>query len=224
MRLVLFAATLAMASPALADSQLVLDHRLPDADFYRAVSCGAAPWGLCEYRKVRWPAAVANNLKVKVAATQKRFARRHGRAGQNALAKAIAEINATDAGVHLGRVDAHEDAQIEVWFSDLAVGDPIVIPGAMIPHGDIMEGARVYVTWSDAREIDHAIIVVSASLAPDEIASVMLEELTQSLGFLTDLEGRAYAQTSIFSESSNAVTRLRGQDRMAIRRHYPPRN
>jgi hypothetical protein len=85
-----------------------------------------------------------------------------------------------------------------------------------------MEGARVYIWWNERREIEEAMIVISAGLAADAMESVVLEELTQALGFLTDLEGRAYAETSIFSETSNAVTRLLGQDRMVVRRHYPP--
>jgi hypothetical protein len=52
---------------------------------------------------------------------------------------------------------------------------------------------------------------------------VVLEELTQAMGLLTDIEGQAYADSSVFSETSNAVRRLSRQDRAALRLHYPGR-
>lgn len=215
---------MALAGPVLADSQLVLNRALSDAEFYKAVACGAPPGQGCRVDMVRWPRAVARDLAVRVAATEPRFARAHGAAGVNALQAAMDEINGAGAGIVLRRVGAGEAAPIEVWFSDLGEGDPIVLPGEILPSGDRMEGARVYIWWNDDRQIESAVIILSHDLLAGEIRSVMLEELTQSLGFLTDLEGAAYAETSIFSETSNAITRLRGQDRMVIRRHYPPQN
>ena len=53
------------------------------------------------------------------------------------------------------------------------------------------------------------------------IASVVLEEVVQALGLLTDIRSPVYRR-SIFAEDSNSGIRLRGQDAMVIRRHYPP--
>lgn len=212
---------LVLAGPALADSQLRLDRVLPDADFYRAVACGAPPGGACQTDLVRWPPQAAADLAVSVAELAPGFTRTHGQAGRDALDAAIGQINATGSALHLRRVGDGTPAPIEVWFTDIDEGAPISLPGLALPPGDRMEGARVYIWWNDAKVIDRAVIVLSRDLLPDELDSVVLEELTQSLGFLTDLEGTAYADTSIFSESSNAVSRLRGQDKMAIRRHYP---
>jgi hypothetical protein len=217
------AALLSLGTPGWADSQLVLNEPLSDTDFYRAVACGAAPGKPCTIDLVHWPRQTARDLGIRVVATQSGFARDHGDAGINALDSAIAEINRTGAGLKLRRASSSSAAPIEVWFSDLDQGDAIALPGMSFPQGDRMEGARVYIWWNDFKDIDRAVIILSRDLLPEEMGSVMLEELTQSLGFLTDLEGRAYAETSIFSETSNAVTRLQGQDRMAIRRHYPPR-
>ena len=48
----------------------------------------------------------------------------------------------------------------------------------------------------------------------------MLEELTQSLGFLTDIRNPLYESHSVFSEDSNSVTRLGPQDVTVLRWHY----
>lgn len=50
----------------------------------------------------------------------------------------------------------------------------------------------------------------------------MLEEITQALGFMTDIRNPAYDGVSVFSEDSNAAKTLGPQDIMALRRHYPP--
>jgi Protein of unknown function (DUF2927) len=213
-----------LASPVFGDSQLVLETPVSDADFYRAVACGAPPGQACAVDLVHWPRRAARDLGVRVMATQPGFSRLHGDAGLTALDRAISEINGTGAGLRLRRTAPRSAAPIEVWFSDLDQGDPIALPGMAFPKGDRMEGARVYIWWNEIKDIDRAVIILSRDLTPDEMGSVMLEELTQAMGFLTDLEGPAYAETSIFSETSNAITRLQGQDRMAIRRHYPPRN
>ncbi len=224
MRFALVAFLLVTAQAAAADSQLVINRLLSDDGFYKAVACGAPPGKACGIDLVRWPKSAAKDLAIAVAATEENFARTHGRAGENALASAIAAINSTGAGVNLRLARTTEAAPIEVWFSDISEGDPITLPGLTFPPSDRMEGARVYIWWNGDKDIDRAVIILSHDLLPEEMTSVMLEELTQSLGFLTDLEGTAYAETSIFSESSNAITRLEGQDLMALRRHYPARN
>jgi hypothetical protein len=40
------------------------------------------------------------------------------------------------------------------------------------------------------------------------------------MGLVTDVLSPAY-EDSIFAEDGNSVTRLRGQDAAALRRHYP---
>lgn len=211
-----------LAGAALADSQLVIDRPLTDDEFYQAVACGAPPGEPCRLDLVRWPLSAARDLTISVVETGMGFARRHGRAGENALARAINEINGLGANLNLRRVEDGSPAPIQVWFSDIDEGDPIRLPDVSVPQGDRMEGARVYIWWTGTKQIDRAAIILSRDLLPEEMGSVMLEELTQSLGFLTDLEGAAYTDTSIFSETSNAVTRLEGQDRMVILRHYSP--
>lgn len=220
MRVLALVLLLTLGVPAMADSQLVVDRPLSDDDFYKAVACGAPPGGDCVIDTVRWPEPIARDLMVAVVATQTGFAQAHGKDGTRALEAAIAEINSTDADLRLRLAKPGERAPIQIWFSDIREGDPIALPGLAFPQGDRMEGARVYIWWNELKDIDRAVIILSRDLLPEEMTSVMLEELTQSLGFLTDLEGSAYAESSIFSETSNAVSRLEGQDRMALRRHY----
>ena len=50
---------------------------------------------------------------------------------------------------------------------------------------------------------------------------IMLEELTQILGFPVDIIGHWYEFGSIFSEKRNARISLGKQDMAAIRLHYP---
>ena len=59
-------------------------------------------------------------------------------------------------------------------------------------------------------------------LPPGDVAPVVLEELTQAMGLMTDIRNPAYEGVSVFSEDSNAVLRLGAQDKEALRRHYPP--
>lgn len=68
-------------------------------------------------------------------------------------------------------------------------------------------------------DIRAARIAISARARPAEVASLLLEEVVQGLGLMTDISGPAYRQ-SIFAEDGNATTSLAGQDAMALRRHY----
>jgi hypothetical protein len=78
--------------------------------------------------------------------------------------------------------------------------------------------ARVALRTRDG-EIREALIAVSAFAPQAEVASVMLEELVQAMGLMTDIAGPGQAG-SLFAERGNAVTRLAGQDATALRRHY----
>jgi hypothetical protein len=55
------------------------------------------------------------------------------------------------------------------------------------------------------------------------MASVVLEEVFQTLGPRFDIEGAAYEGVSILSQTSNATTRIIGQDARLLRWLYPLR-
>ncbi len=220
MRLAALALALS-AGPAAADSFVHLDRRVPDQDFYRAVACAADPGDDCGEPLVAWPARKRQALTVALHAQgDPQPDRRRAQVGQ-ALDRAIAEINGTGADLRLVRQPDGAAADITLWDSDITEGEPIVLPQEGLDGGALMEGARVEIWWNGRLRIYRAVIVIAGDLEAGDLRSVVLEEMVQSLGFLTDLTGNAYATTSIFSESSNAVTRLRGQDAAAIRLHYP---
>ena len=85
-----------------------------------------------------------------------------------------------------------------------------------------MGAAFVYVWWNNRREITEAVILMADDLPASEVYPVMLEELSQSLGFLNDIRNRLYETESVYSEDSNSVNSLGPQDRAALLRHYPP--
>jgi serine/threonine protein phosphatase PrpC len=70
-------------------------------------------------------------------------------------------------------------------------------------------------------EITEASVLIAEDIAIEDLRSVMLEELFQTLGFIYDIENRYYEGRSILSQDSNATTTLIGQDRKALRRLYP---
>ena len=69
--------------------------------------------------------------------------------------------------------------------------------------------------------IQSAKVTISDRVENRDLKSVMLEEVVQSLGLLTDIHGRHYHNKSIFSETGWRIKRLRGQDAKAILYHYP---
>ena len=77
------------------------------------------------------------------------------------------------------------------------------------------------INWDDALRITDGTIVIAADIAPQDVRSVVLEELTQSLGFLYDIENTYYEGVSIFSQDSNETISITGQDRAVLRLHYP---
>lgn len=209
---------LGLAGPAAADSFVHLDRRVTDSDLHRAVACAAEPGGDCTEPMAAWPAPQRRALTVSLQGDGS--GPRHAQLGR-ALDRAVAQINRVGADLRLRRVGDGAEAEIMLWDSDIAEGEPIMLPEAGFDGQETMEGARVNLWWDDNHTITHGAIVIAADLPDGDLRSVVLEEMVQSLGLLTDLTGPAYAMTSIFSESSNTVTRLSGQDAAVVRLHYP---
>lgn len=84
--------------------------------------------------------------------------------------------------------------------------------------------AGTYVDFKFARaspQILSSTISMRSDLHHSIIQSIDLEELVQSLGQVMDIGSKYYRSKSIFSERANRIKRLKGQDAMAIRMHYP---
>lgn len=223
MRLLVLIALLFLASaPTSAQDWVAANGRLSDQDFYRLVSCGAKPGGACKDDVARWPPQKARDLTVSIYRVVGNYPGPLRNSARVALDGAIAEINRAGAALHLRRLPDGEFADIRVFLLDIKYGGTISGTGLELLDGDDLEAARVRVWWDARKQIVDAAIAFSKGIKPREMRSVMLEELTQSLGFLTDIRDRWYNRRSVFAEDSNSVTTLGEQDRMVLRRHYPP--
>jgi hypothetical protein len=90
-----------------------------------------------------------------------------------------------------------------------------------MPNGQQIGVGFMWLWWNERGEITEASVLIAEDIAIEDLRSVMLEELFQTLGFIYDVENRYYEGRSILSQDSNATTTLIGQDRKALRRLYP---
>lgn len=194
--------------------------RLSDDDFYNLVSCEALPGQPCRFEHVRWKATDAKDLTISIFQIAPDYT--DYVAADAALDNAVAEINGLGAGLTLRRVADGEDAHVTIYLSEHKGGDKISGVGIKGVDGSNIQGAYVHIFWNGARELTRGVIIFSIDLGKQDIEPVMLEEVVQSLGLLTDIRSPWYETRSIFSEDTNLVTKLGGQDAMVLRRHYPP--
>jgi hypothetical protein len=194
---------------------------LTDDEFYRLATCGAAPGGKCRGEVLRW----------KKRTLTLRLDRRLTPGGGSlqyeledrlwtAIRHAVAEVNSVRAGIRLKVING-ASADITVRATTRKDGDILAEEAGLHAPGTMGVG---YVTvWSNQRnQINEAVILISTAITDSDLTSVMLEEVTQSLGFLYDIENPLYEGVSILSQTSNETTVLTGQDARLLRRHYPP--
>jgi hypothetical protein len=208
-------------APAAEDDFLATEGPLSDQDFYRLVSCRALPGEECSIEPVRWPAYRARDLVVGFAPTPAGFPADSALRAERAVDEAIRQINAAGAALHLRRAGSEERPDILVHLANVREGDVIEATGVRGVDGQTIGAALVTVWWSDRDELSKAVIVLAQDLPPADVGPVVLEELTQSMGLMTDIRNPHYEDLSVFSEDSNRVTRLGPQDIEALRRHYP---
>lgn len=203
--------------PAAASDGVASDGKLSNTDLYRLTACGAAPGGECQGPLVRWSQPI-----VIVAMPPADPTMDAALADQidTALDQAIATLNAARAGIRLQRGITRSTPDIIVYRVGLKEGDRTKgIPG--MTDGLEIGVGYMQINWNDGLHITDGAIVIAADIAPDDVRSVVLEELTQSLGFLYDIENPYYEGVSIFSQDSNETTAIAGQDRAILRLHYP---
>lgn len=213
------AAVLALlAFPAAAQEFVEAPDRLSDHDFYRAVACAAPPGGDCRKPYLRWSEERRGGLTVSLASVAEGLRGYRRAIYEDALDSALSQVNALEAGVRLSRTDGPADIEVHVVSTrpghvmrDTGVPD---LDGAVLPLGRVALRAR-------DGEIGEALVAISSFARRREIASILLEEVVQGLGLMTDIRGPAYRR-SLFSEDGNSVVRIEGQDAMALRRHYSP--
>ncbi len=217
------ALALALAvSPASAQESdgIAADALLSDREFFRLATCGAPPGGTCAGPTLRWPKRV-----VTLALLPGDVPRPEGfDAGlEAALEAAISEINRAGAGIRIRRSDeAGTRADIRLSPTPLTNGDLLPdVPG--ISAAGVMGVGYMTFWWNGREEITEATILISTQIIPEDMASVVLEELFQTLGPRFDVDGPAYEGVSILSQSSNETVRITGQDARLLRWLYPVR-
>jgi Protein of unknown function (DUF2927) len=190
---------------------------LTDADFFRLATCGAPPGGACRGPVLRWDKP---RLTVRLARPEEDVPTGFEARLMPAIWNAIDEVNAVGAAVTLSFTNAS--------VADITIRPTRLTEGAVLTEAPGFSGPGImgvgYMTvWSDDTDrILEAVILISTTITDQDLTSVMLEEVTQALGFLYDIENPDYEGVSILSQTSNETTRLGGQDAMILRRHYPP--
>jgi hypothetical protein len=210
------AATVAMSEAPPSDG-VAAAGLLADAEFYRLATCGAPPGEACRAAALRWTKprltlTVAPGIDPASPGFHSRLVR--------AARHAVAEVNGVGAGI---AIDFAPAGPADITILPTALTEGTVLTETPGFSGAGIMGVGYMTVWSDnADRITEAVILISTSITEADLTSVMLEEVTQSLGFLFDVDGSAYEGVSILSQTSNATTRLTGQDARLLRLHYPP--
>lgn len=190
---------------------------LSDDDFYGIISCAAPPNEPCGKPIVTWP---KGNLTVGITKMHKAYLGGKKLRAEAALSRAIDEINKAGSAIRLSRDERNPD--IPILFLNIPARSTIQGSGFEVLEGKPISAAGVRVFAKDG-VILKSVVIFTTGLQKRAYESVMLEEIMQGLGFLTDIGGSYYESRSIFSQSSNALTKLGKQDIMALGRHYPAR-
>ena len=209
------------AGLAQAQEAIRSDGPLSDDDFYRLVSCAAPIAGGCQKDLVRWSPADARDVSVAFGDVAADYPEALRSLADAALDKAIAEVNAAGANIRLTRHDHATKPDITIYLLAVTMGNKITGTGLDPLDGTQVDAARTQIWWRADRSLIMAAIVIAKDISPQDLPSIMLEEVIQSLGLLTDIDGDYHQSRSIFSETSNQLTRLGPQDIMVLKRHYP---
>lgn len=217
--LALLAMPMAVLAETPATDGVVAEGVLSDADFFRLVTCGAAPGGACRGPILRWA-----NRDLTLALVTGRDATPPGFEDRlrGAIEPALRQINAAGAGIAIRLTDG-PGADIRVMPTALTEGTEMIeVPGFSGPG---TMGVGYMTVWSDdADRITSAVILISTSITDEDLPSVMLEEITQALGPLYDIENPTYEGVSILSQTSNETLTITGQDAALLRWLYPPQH
>jgi hypothetical protein len=210
--------TALLATPAFASDGIATNGPLTDTEFLRLLTCGAVPDGPCARDAARWPDPGA--LTIGFGPVPDGYDADKANQISTAVDAAITSINAAGSAVNLTRIDYTEGPDITLrptlfYENDAVYDEPGVEDGERIGVG------YVYVYWDRNLQITEATILMSRDIDPVDIDSVVLEEITQSLGFLFDIENPDYENVSIFAQDSNSVLAITGQDAAVMRLYYP---
>ena len=215
--LAIFCLCLCLPYAATASDGVASVGKLSNDDLYRLTACGAKPGGKCQGPFVRWDQPI---VTVAMPPADPAMDAELAAEIDKALDQAIAALNAARAGITLQRGISRQPPDIMVYRIGLKEGERTKnIPG--MTDGLEIGVGYMQINWDDALNITDGTIVIAADIAPEDVRSVVLEELAQSLGFLFDIENPYYEGVSIFSQDSNETISITGQDRAILRLHYP---
>ncbi len=215
------AALALVAGPAIAQDHIEVSGTLSDDAFYRLVACAAPLGDDCQKPMVYW--ANPGALTLWVAPLPDAFLGGKAQRARAAITLALKALNEAGASVKLSPSNSRGDADIKLFFVDIPRGAPIAGTGLKWVDGSPLGGATTRLQVNPVGEqILDGVIVVSNDLSIRSYESVLLEELTQALGLMTDVKSDAYVGVSVLSQDGNRVKALGAQDKMALRRHYPP--
>lgn len=194
------------------------DGPLSDLEFYRLVSCAATPGRGCNETLVRWNKPV---VTVAFAPISSVYPAELAKEFDDALDVAISQIRSAAPGLNLRRVSKSSACDIRLYLQPIGQGDAIRGTGYSGMDGTPIGAAQVQVHWDDYQNLTEALIVFAADIPLEQAQPIMVEELTQAMGLMTDIRNPYYTTRSVFSEDSNSVNKLGEQDRAALRFHYP---
>lgn len=213
----LAAALTCLATSAPAEAVVSVDGLLPDADFFRAATCGAPPGGDCLQNPVRWP---KNALTLAIVPSEVETGPFIAPLVSVSVDYALLQINRAGSGLNITRV-AGPEADIRLSLTDATEGSQIEDVPGVSARGEMGVG-YASLWWTPDDRITAASILISGQIDPTDIVSVVLEEIFQSTGPLFDIDSPAYEGVSILSQNSNATVTIAGQDARLLRHLYPP--
>ena len=217
-RLLAFLTAMHVVGAAGAQEYIVTDGPLSDVDFYRLVSCAANPGQGCNEAVVHWDQSV---VRVTFAPIPVAYPLELAREMDRVLDHSIAQIRSAAPSLNLRRVAKSEPADIRVYLQPIRAGDAIRGTGYPEMDGIPIGAAQVQIFWDGNLSLTEAAIVFAMDIPLDQAGPIMIEELSQAMGLMTDIRNPYYETRSVFSEDSNSVQKLGVQDREALRRHYP---
>lgn len=190
-------------------------------DLYRAIACGADVGGACRTAIVKWPKPLRRKLQVHIREPQTGFPPDLVRAVVASVRLAVTEINISGADIQL-EVVGKPTAPLQVHMVEAGWDDPVAGTGDPVIDGTKMRTTASAIRLDPATgEIEKASMAVSGNIAPDIIRAAVLKELLRALGLRTALGNRFYTGKSVFAELGHDVQKIRRQDMLALRLHYP---
>lgn len=205
-----------MGAPLLAQDFVDSDGPLDDAAYYRLVACAAPPNGPCAKPFFRWQ---KTTITVGITTRDRAFLGGKQKRAEAAVVRALQHLNAV--GMPITLREDRQNPDIAIHLLDTPRGTAIEVGKPNILNGLTMANAITALDVSGS-VIEGAQIGFSNTLPLRQYESVMLEEITQSLGLITDIQNPYYRSRSILSQNSdNRLKKLGGQDKISLLRHYP---